>query len=286
MAALHRFKRLVRSIIPDAPPPVAAAPPTTASVLDWYVQTAPDPQRTLDIFKGEWASTLPAPFGHLEAGPVPLFNDPRLVWGAERLGHFRDRTVLELGPLEGGHSWMMVNMGAASVTAVEANTHAFLKCLIVKEMLNTPRTRFLCGDFIAYLEEEQRRYDIVLASGVLYHMRDPVHLIDLISRATDRVFLWTHYYDPEICGAAGSPRFPVATETESQGFRHTLYRHEYLHLLRNDTFCGGGATFSNWLTRDDIFGALRHFGFKQIDTAFEEPHHQGGPAFALAAQRA
>ncbi len=256
------------------------------SILDWYVQTAPDPQRTLDIFKGEWASILPSPFDHLEAGHAPLFADPRLVWGAERLGHFRDKTVLELGPLEGGHSWMMATLGAASVTGVEANVRAFLKCLIVKEMLNTPRTRFLCGDFVAYLEEEQPRYDIVLASGVLYHMRDPVHLIDLISRAADRVYLWTHYYDSEVCGAVGSPRFPAATETESQGFRHTLYRQEYLHLLRTDAFCGGGATFSNWLTRSDILGALRHFGFQQIETAFEQSDHYAGPAFSAVARRA
>ena len=255
------------------------------SILDWYVQTAPSPQRTLDIFKGEWASVLPPPFSDLEAGPVPLFADNRLEWAAEQLGTFRDKTVLELGPLEGGHSWMMANMGAASVTGVEANIRAFLKCLVVKEMLNTPRTRFLCGDFIAYLEEQQPRYDIVLASGVLYHMRDPVHLIDLINRTADRVYLWTHYFDPEVCGAVGSARFPSATETESHGFKHTLYRHEYLHLLQNEKFCGGGTTYTNWLTRSEIIGALRHFGFQQIETAFEQPDHQAGPAFAVVGLR-
>jgi hypothetical protein len=280
MRPLRRLKRLVRLVIPPKPPA-----PGDASILDWYVQTAPSPQRTLDIFKGEWASVLPPPFRDLEAGPVPLFADDRLEWAAEKLGSFRDKTVLELGPLEGGHSWMMANMGAASIIGVEANIRAFLKCLIVKEMLNTPRTSFLCGDFIAYLEQEQPRFDIVVASGVLYHMRDPVHLIDLISRTADRVFLWTHYFDPKECGAVGSARFPTATETESHGFRHTLYRHEYLHLLQNQKFCGGGATFTNWLTRSEIIGALRHFGFQQIETAFEQPDHQAGPAFAVVGLR-
>lgn len=280
MRPLRRLERLVRSIIPRKPPA-----PGVTSILDWYVQTAPSPQRTLDIFKGEWASVLPPPFSDLEAGPVPLFADNRLEWAAEQLGAFRDKTVLELGPLEGGHSWMMANMGAASVTGVEANIRAFLKCLVVKEMLNTPRTRFLCGDFIAYLEEQQPRYDIVLASGVLYHMRDPVHLLDLINRTADRVYLWTHYYDPEVCGAVGSARFPSATETESHGFKHTLYRHEYLHLLQNEKFCGGGTTYTNWLTRSEIIGALRHFGFQQIETAFEQRDHQAGPAFAVVGLR-
>ena len=219
MPLLLRLKALVRPVIAAVwtQPRVAGK---ADDILDWYVKTAPHPQRALDIFKGEWASTLPAPYSDLQTGPLPLFGDPRLIWAAGRLGRFEGKTVLELGPLEGGHSWMMSNLGAASVTGVEANTRAFLKCLILKELLGMPRTRFLCGDFVSYLEEEQPRYDIVFASGVLYHMRDPVHLIDLIGRAADRVYLWTHYYDPRVCGAVGSRRFSTATESEYQGFKY------------------------------------------------------------------
>jgi hypothetical protein len=44
-----------------------------------YVTSAPSPQQALDIFKGEWASRLPAPFDGCDAGTVPLFGDPRLL---------------------------------------------------------------------------------------------------------------------------------------------------------------------------------------------------------------
>jgi len=261
---------------------LSARSKNTHGILDRYVQRAPDAQRTLDIFKSEWLSALPVPYSGLRAGVVPLFGDPRIIWANERLG-FRDKTVLELGPHEGGHSWMMANMGAASITAVEWDTRAFLKCLIIKELLNTERTRFLCGDFVSYMDQLKPRCDIVLASGVLYHMRNPVHVIDLISRATDRAYFWTHYYDGEICGPPGSPIFPVATAAEHQGFRHTLYRFENPHLLQRK---GGGApTCSHWLTRGDILGALRHFGFQRIETAFEVPDHGYGPAFSLVAVR-
>ena len=190
--------------------------------------------------------------------------------------------MLELGPLEGGHSWMMANLGAASITAVERDSVAFLKCLVVKELLNTPRTRFLCGDFISYMEQTKPRHDIVLASGVLYHMRNPVQLIDLISRAADRVYFWTHYYDAGICGPPGSSAFPSAMPSEHQGFAHTLYRFENPHIVQPEV---GERIFSHWLSRADILGALRHFGYGKIEIAFEAPDHMYGPTFALAALR-
>ena len=43
--------------------------------------------------------------GPVEAGQWELFKDTRLSWGLERLGGIAGGSVLELGPLEGGH-WL------------------------------------------------------------------------------------------------------------------------------------------------------------------------------------
>ena len=111
----------------------------TASILDAYVKSAPSAQNALDIFKGEWASVLPPPYNHLQAGGIPLFQDQRAAWALEQLGGCQGQRVLELGPLEGAHSYILQQHGAASVTAIEANTRAYLKCLIVKELLGLDR---------------------------------------------------------------------------------------------------------------------------------------------------
>src|SRR5262245_33426009 len=124
-----------------------------AHILDSYVRAAPSPQNALDIFKGEWASLLPAPLSALRAGPLPLFDDPRISRFLSQIGGVAGKSVLELGPLEGGHSYMIDRAGASSIISVEANTRAFMKCLIVKELVGLPRVQFLCGDFVAYLEE-------------------------------------------------------------------------------------------------------------------------------------
>ena len=75
------------------------------------------------------------------------------------------------------------------------NPRAYLKCLIVKEILGLQRSRFLLGDFVSYLKESKESFDI---SGVLYHTRNPAELIHLCSKKTDKVIIWTHYYDKEV----------------------------------------------------------------------------------------
>jgi SAM-dependent methyltransferase len=159
------------------------------NVLNQYVTSAPSAQNALDILAGSWVSKLPDPLAGLQAGPVPVFDDPRPPWAAEQLGDFKGRTVLELGSLEGGHTYQIERLGAAAILAIEANTSAYLRSLIIKELLEIRRARFVCGDFVAFLRENRKTFDVCFASGVLYHMRNPAELIALIAGATDRVLL-------------------------------------------------------------------------------------------------
>lgn len=64
---------------------------------------------------------------------------------------------------------------------------------------------------------------------------------------------------------------------------HTLYRVDY-HSA-SSTFCGGTAGSANWLSRNDIFAACSHFGWGQVEIAFDEPDHVNGPAMAFTARR-
>jgi hypothetical protein len=259
----------------------------TINVLDFYVHSAPHPQNALDIFRGEWLSKLPGTFAELQAGNTLLFEDARIDWGVTQLGGVRSQRVLELGPLEAGHSYMLEQHGADSVTAIEANTRAYLKCLIIKELMGLERVRFLCGDFVEYLRTAGTTFDICIASGVLYHMREPAELVALISKVARRVLLWTHYYDHAIISSnpALAPTFPTSKPSEYQGFAHTLYQKSYGVTLDQLYFCGGGETYSHWMTLDDILACMRYFGFDDINTNFHQPDHPNGPAIAITAVR-
>jgi len=228
---------------------------------------------------------LPEPFAGFKAGSVGLFEDPRIAWALAEFGGVAGQTVLELGPLEGAHSYMLERAGAASILSIEANPEAYLKCLIVKETVGLERTHFLCGDFLEYLRNSPPPYDAAIASGVLYHMVEPAQLIGLLAAITKRLYLWTHYYDAKLVASdrklAGM--FTGAREGGYAGFRHRLYRYEYWGSFGSRRFCGGSRPHAHWMTRQDILECLRHFEFTDIRTSFDAPEHPDGPAFAVVA---
>jgi hypothetical protein len=250
-----------------------------------YVTSAPSFQNALDIFKGEWWSQLPQPYSHLRAGSIRVFEDPRVHWALSEFRTVNGQTVLELGPLEAAHTYMLERAGFSSILSIEANPHAYLKCLVVKEILELTRTHFLCGDFMEYLRNSPPCADVVFASGVLYHMSNPAELIALASKIADRLFLWTHYYDAAIISRNRelARRLSQGHQSEYAGFQHHLFRYDYGGSFRLARFCGGTRPYAHWMLREEIIACLKHFGFGEIRTSFEEPDHPNGPAFALLA---
>ncbi|HUY65095.1 MAG TPA: class I SAM-dependent methyltransferase [Acidimicrobiales bacterium] len=269
---------------PQGPAPTAPG----GLVEDSFCRDMPGPDSAVGLFAGQWSSRLPPPYEDLTGAGADLFEDGRITWAASQFGNLRDMRVLELGPLEGGHSYMLDRMGVAEVTAIEANRRAYLRCLVVKEVLGMPAAHFLCGDFMAYLRDAVSRgdrWDLCLAVGVLYHQQDPVALLELACSVSDRLLLWSHYYDGAILGRRPelAANFPSSRSQTTAGFTHTLHRHEYGASLGWQGFCGGLDTWTTWMTRADIFGALEHFGFEVTATAFDDHDHPNGPALCLAA---
>lgn len=252
-----------------------------------FATSAPSAQTAVDAINSAWASRLP--LAGVTSGHADLFTDVRVDWAIEQLGGVNGAECIELGPLEGGHSYMLQKAGAARVTAVEANMDAFLKCLIVKEIFELDSCRFLCGDAVEYLQTVEHRYDVCWCAGFLYHMVDPVQLIKLISERTSRLYIWTHYYDAAklaVDEPKGKPfKNRVVTGSVCDGYRHQLYRHEYGNATRLLGFWGGTQPFSNWLTLPDLLEALEHFGWSDVRTQIVEDHPHG-PCVNLTAIRA
>lgn len=255
--------------------------------LHQYVTVIPSPQNAVNIFQEEWISRFPGPFNELQAGEAALFEDDRIEWALKEIGGIQGKKILELGPLEGGHAYMLQKHGAGSVTSIEANPRAFLRCLIVKQILKLDRVDFLCGDFMEYLRHQLESFDLCVASGVLYHMCHPVEMIALAAQRSAQLFLWTHYYDQEICrqNLLLRPRFSSNHQANYQGFTYTQHRYHYKSARAWNTFCGGPASYSHWLSKEDILACCRYFGFHTIKISHDTPLHPHGPSFALLASK-
>lgn len=265
----------------------ARLPPATLtakrSMKKQFFTNAPSHRNAHDLFADKWACDLGEIDASLPSGGMPGFRgDPRPAQAAARLGRdarFDGYDVLELGPLEAAHTYQLERLGAARITAVEANSEAFLKCLIVKNIARLDRSTFLLGDATGYLAAPGPRHDLIFACGILYHMQDPVELIRLAAARSDRLFLWTHYY-------ADVPRLKHLRPRTYRG--HGLSVPTYEMTYRNSglgTFWGGNRASTNWLELPTILAVLAHFGLTETVVIADDHDHLYGPNVTLAASR-
>jgi hypothetical protein len=230
---------------------------------------------------------LPAEVGAV-AGPAAFYHDPRILWALEQFGPIEGRNVLELGPLEASHTYMLEQRRPASLLAIEANRLSYLRCLVVKELLDLKIAKFQLGNFAPWLETAEQRFDLIIASGVLYHMADPVRLLELVSRRADSLYLWTHYAsdkampegDPRRMAFVGAPEI-----VQSHGVSVHCRRRSYWGAWKDKAFCGGLYDLHRWIEKDDILALLGALGFDDIRIAHDEPDHHNGPAFSVFARR-
>lgn len=244
----------------------------------------PSEQASLDVFKDKWASSMPAESG-LAAGNLDHFNDERVTW-ADQILKLKNKRILELGPFEAYNTYQFEKLGAVHVTAIESSVENFLKCLVIKNAFNL-NAKFLHGDFEIY--EPDVVFDVVWASGVLYHLVRPIEFLERVLAWSNSVFLWTQYYDASILTPShgGSANFSSANDkvVRFRGREIRLHWRSYMEHANVTNFSGGSEQYSYWMELDDIKYVFSELGFKTITMGINNPHHPPGPACFFVAQR-
>ena len=251
-----------------------------------YVRTAPSSQNAVDALAGQWVGAFPAELG-LRAGEVHLHGDPRIQWLAEQLGdRLPGKDVLELGPLEGAHTTTLLAAGARAVLAIEANRDAFLRCLVTKEVLNLRDASFRLGDFRLFLEQDTSDWPLIVASGVLYHMVEPLRMLELLAKRTDSLYLWTHVVDDAAMPVGDPRRAHLAAPERCTWFGREITLHPRPYdKLKGATFCGGMDAVPRWMDKHDLLWVLRKLGFDSVIVAHDAPNDQHGPSLSILARR-
>ena len=251
-----------------------------------FIKEFPSQQNALDIFSNAWACKIPNQPGEttLKSGSVDVFHeDPRPDEAVDALGdenrRFDGLDILELGPLEAGHTYRLEKLGA-KVLAIDSNSDAYLKCLIRKEILGL-NSKFLLGDVIKYLSAKTKHFDVIFASGILYHLEDPIHALELFAQNCESLYIWTHVYNKDFLGNCPDLA-PV--EIEYRGVKAKIYRWTY-----EDTdaanFWGGNQSGSAWMDAESIVFWLKEFGFPEVRILSRDNQHMNGPSISLCARK-
>ena len=267
-------------------PPLAGIP----AIRPYYETRPPSPQTIVDIFGGSWKSSLP---GGVRSGAQDMFADRRMEWLAAKLpGGLQSKSILELGPFEAYQTYQLEQRGVREIVAVEGNSINFLKCLCVKE-IHGLRASFVFGDIQSYLDCCDRNFDLVCASGVLYHSQEPVKLLEQAMRVADHLYVWTHFHAPAILELDnGQEKHFVAgknRKTSVGGRDITLHARSYLiGGYRSNLplyWEGGQQAVAYWLSKEDLFWLIRHFGFEVVAEHGGKGRGSGLPCIGLYARR-
>ena len=125
---------------------------------------------------------------------------------------------------------------------------------------------------------------MIFASGILYHMEDPLRLIALLARRTDKVFLWSMYFDPAYVGPSGRKLSHKLVALAHEGFAADGYEVINHGRFRRD-FWGGNRRLARWLSLDAILGAFHHHGMTRAEVIETTDIGGRGPAATIAFSR-
>lgn len=197
-------------------------------------------------------------------GHVSAAGDVRIAQFHEFALHAR--TILELGALEGAHTFMLAqHPGVQRVLAVEGRESNLRKARFLQRLFRVENAEFVQAN----LETDPLsfgNFDAVFCSGLLYHLPEPWKLIERLAAIAPKLFLWTMYSDD------------ASAEVVVDGFRGRRQTEGGV-----DEQLSGLSPFSLWLTLGSLIEALTRSGYGRIEIIKNDLTHPAGRAVTLAA---
>lgn len=205
--------------------------------------------------------------GTAYGGSVDLVNDKRIEQFFEVFP--RVETILELGSLEGAHSFALArNPNVKKVVAIELRPHNIEKAKFVQSLLGEKKVEFIEADLEKVRLADFGKFDAIFCSGLLYHLPKPWELLYQFGGISRNVFVWTQYSDEQ------------KAKKVTNGYRGKWYREKgWLDPL------SGRSGYSFWLSLGSLIQILTENGFKKTNIIENDLTHPHGWAITLAASK-
>jgi len=190
-------------------------------------------------------------------------------------GSLADKTIVDLGCNEGGFAVEFARLGAKESVGIEAREVSWLRCELVRKLARLQNLKFVRGDVMVELARWPSSFDVVFASGILYHVTDPHQLLsDIFAACRGAVLIDTHVARRE------APSHVCSEEIVSRTFGGKSYQGrlfpEVSDTARESQLWAawGPNNTSFWLLEDELLTMMRAIGFHEIQKV--DPTKYGG----------
>jgi len=216
--------------------------------------------------RGPWVTKFEVN-GVSSDGKFDALNDVRIEQFFNEFPNVR--TVLELGSLEGGHSFAIArNPAVEKVVAVEARKANIEKASFIQNLLDIDNVEFIEMNLERSKVTELGQFDAVFCSGVLYHLGEPWKLIEQCSGVSPRIFIWSQY----------------ACEKEARKLSNG-YRGKWWREGGWGDPLSGVSKWSFWLSLGSLLELLTVNEYDRINIIENNLTHPHGCAVTLSAER-
>ncbi len=206
--------------------------------------------------------------GKTYGGPISAEGDVRV----ERFFRYvpEPKTILELGALEGAHSFIFANHpGVERVLSLEGREVSLRKARFVQNLLEIRNVEFVQAN-LEYCDLTRfGKFDAVFCCGLLYHLPEPWKLLEQLPSVAPVLYIWTQYAREEEARDVGP------------GWRGKIH----IEGGADEPLSGMSAT-ATWLTIQSLCDLLRACGYKHVDVIYDDPAHPNGPAVTIGATTA
>lgn len=205
--------------------------------------------------------------GKAYGGKYDAFNDQRLSWFIQRFPEAE--TILELGSLEGGHTFALAqHPNIKRIVAIESRGANLERARFVQQLLKIDKAEFILANLEDFDLASVGKFEVVFCAGLLYHLPEPWRLLEQVARVSPALFLWTHYAPLQ---KAKETRLHYAGMTYREGGMQDSL--------------SGMSPVSFWPTLEGLQQMLADYSFTRVEIIQDEVNHPHGPAVTLAAHK-
>jgi SAM-dependent methyltransferase len=203
--------------------------------------------------------------GKTYGGPISAEGDVRV----ERFFRFvpEPQTILELGALEGAHSFLLAQrQGVQRVVALEGREASLRKARFVQNLLAVPNVEFIQANLEHTDLARFGKFDAVFCCGLLYHLPEPWKLLEQLPRVAPVLYIWTQY----------------ARDEEARDVGPGCCGKIHIEGGADEPLSGMSAT-ATWLTIQSLRDVLLASGYQRVEVIYDDPAHPNGPAVTIGA---